>query len=264
MEDWQVHNMCILIWSAPTPYHALGCQVGASHQEIQLNYRKLRKIILPFVEIDALYGEALVRVGRAWALLKCNESRRVIDQRFGTNDLRSSGQDEGGGATDSSSHAQAIDWRKVILRIPPMDLPSPEPRDDVCLDMICELCDPCETPELKTLAICIGRYDKGDDQEGVSDIPVIVCPTCAKFVRKIAPESTNNKGKAKSRHDDEHLAMLEQRQLDEAIRESLCSLPAGEADEEDAVGIAIARSLEQAKATQSPPSRTCTPDLPSL
>ena len=127
MDDWQVHNLCILIWSAPTPYHALGCQVGASHHEIQLNYRKLRKIILPVVDVDALYGEALMQVGRAWALLKCKESRRVIDQRFGANDQGSSSQDVGGGKAATNPQAPAIDWSRVILRIPPMDLPSPVP-----------------------------------------------------------------------------------------------------------------------------------------
>ena len=133
--------------------------------------------------------------------------------------------------TAATLQAPTIDWSRVILRIPPVDLPTPEPCDEACLNMVCELCDPCDRQGLQTSAICIGRYDGGNDKEEVHDIPVIVCPTCAKYVKKIAPASIDNTDKTKSEHSDESLAALEQKQLDEAIRSFLHILSAEETDE---------------------------------
>ena len=170
---------------------------------------------------------------------------RVIDQKFKTDEHESSSKDVGETMTGADLHASAIDWSKVILHIPPMDLPIPEPCDAACLNMICELCDPCDRQKLQTSAICIGRYDGGNDKNEVHDIPVIVCPTCAKYVKKIEPASIDDISRAKPELSDESLAVLEQKQLDEAVRLSLHSLSEHETEAEEDFRLAVARSLEQ-------------------
>ena len=62
MELGHVHNLCILVLTAPTPYHALGCQSDAEYTELLDNYRKLRQLLMQHVDKDQVYKDALMRV----------------------------------------------------------------------------------------------------------------------------------------------------------------------------------------------------------
>ena len=75
-----MHNLALLIFAAPTCYHALGCEPPTLVEDIHMQYRKLRRILLARVDSSQLVRDAMARLLFAWAVLKCEKTRTYYDK----------------------------------------------------------------------------------------------------------------------------------------------------------------------------------------
>ena len=227
MEKSHLHNLALLIFAAPTCYHALGCEPDTGVTDIHKNYRKLRKILLTFVDSSQLGRDAMARLMFSWAVLKCPETRTYYDQiRFphlaSQQSTASSSSDNPGGTIRGEAKTQDKQTSMYMLRIPEYEGTPIDPQIvGYELQLAagwnksggwngCELCDP-DTPFLTGVLTSarVGRYGPPDEDGHCEDMAILVCPFCDQYVKK-----------SRTTEDDNRAEQLEQRDLDAAIQES--------------------------------------------